>query len=156
VKITTDTPDELRIDYVPWLVGLGLIAFTLVFVAGGIASILGGNVQQGLFAILLGGGIGLGAIFAFTERTQFWADRRSGTVVMRRRTLLKQTEQRIDLDKVTGATVQISHSTGGNQTTRPAITLRDGQELPLRNTFTGGGAARHVAQRIEAWLAAKG
>lgn len=154
MKIAQDTPDELVIDNVPWVTSVLLIAFTLVFVGAGISLLLGGEWAGGLLMGGLGGGLGAIGLAAFTERTQMWADRRAGTVALRRRTLLGRSEEVRRLDEVERAVVEGSRTSKGSSVYRPALELRSGLRLPLWQAYVSGQSAGRAVEAINRWLGA--
>ena len=164
MKITEETPDTLRLDYIPWGISLALVAFVLLFVGVGIAALARGDWGSGFWTILFGGGIGGVALVLFAERTQFVASRPAGTVALRRRTLRGFAEERRPLTDIAGAVVEVTRRDVGDRhvrsrrnavISRPALVLTDGSHLPLRAAYaTGDDAARAVAA-IERWLRAQ-
>ncbi len=74
MKVTRDTPDQLIISNSPWLIGLMLIIFILIFVAVGLLLITE-DFWVGLLFAGFGGGIGFGAFVAFVRRVQLILDR---------------------------------------------------------------------------------
>lgn len=156
MRITRDTPEELRLDYVPWVMAVLFVAF-LVFITGfGIRSLAAGDIGGGLGTLFFGGGITLVALAAFTERCQFWADRRRGIVALRRRTAFGQTEVTRPLSAVREAAVEQGSSRRGSdgaRSERPVLVMEDGERLPLRESYVSGSAARNTVAAINRWLA---
>ncbi|MFP4327527.1 MAG: hypothetical protein ACLFQL_05915, partial [Paracoccaceae bacterium] len=120
MKITHDTPDLLVVDVVPWLLGAGVILFILVFAGAGLL-ILSEGEPLGLLFLLGGGGMGLGAFWAFVRREQVILDRRSGEVLLRRRTIFGQTEERQPLSTLHGALIETHRSRKGSTTFRAEL-----------------------------------
>lgn len=154
MRITKDTAEELQLDYIPWVISLVLVGFTVIMAGVGINLMLTGEVFGGIMALLAGGGVSVLALALFAERTQFWADRRAGTVVIRRRTVWGRSEVLRPLAEVREAVVETSHSGKGSDTHRPALRLADGETLALRQTYSSGAGARRVASVINDWLGA--
>lgn len=152
MKIARDTHEELVIDNVPWITSILLICFTLVFVGVGISLLLNGEWAGGLMMGGLGGGLGLIGVAAFSERTQLWADRRAGTVALRRRTVFGRTEELRRLDEVERAVVEGSTTSKGGSVYRPALVLRSGMRLPLWQAYVSGQSAGRAVEAINRWL----
>jgi len=86
MKVTRNTPQQLIIANSPWLIGLLLTGFILIFVAVGLF-LLSEGVWAGLVFAVFGGGIGFGAFAAFVRRVQLILDRPSDTITLRARSV---------------------------------------------------------------------
>lgn len=154
MKIVRDTEDQLILANTPWLLSLGLVAFTLVFVGVSLMR-LGENQWQGLLMVV--GSLAFGGVFlvAFVRKTQLILDRTSNTVVLRRRGLLGYSEDVYDLDDLARAITQTSRSGEGTTTRRAALTFRSGPHKgthPVTIVYTSGRGPARAVDAINAWL----
>ena len=125
MKVSRNTPDQLIVEDVPWLLGIMLAGFILLFVGVGIGLVLSGEIFGLLFAIG-GGGVG-GLCFALmVRRVQVILDRPTGTLVIRRRSVLGYSEVRHDLADLSGAILEETRSSKGSTLRRPTLVLDRG------------------------------
>ncbi|NDR57342.1 hypothetical protein [Aliiruegeria sabulilitoris] len=160
MKTSRNTPQQLVLDYVPWLWAVALGLFTLVFVAIGLSILLGGELF-GLLFIFIGGGVGLICLAVFVERLQVVLNRDTNLLRIRRRTLLGYREDTWQLDRLERAVVQ-SNSGGQNnsRTYRPALMLVPEQggpaeATPLTHVYSSGRGADRAVRAINDWLEAR-
>ena len=156
MKITQNTPDLLIADDTPWIMALLLLVFTLVFVAVGLFTISGGN-WLGLMFIVLGGGMGIGAMAFLVERLQIILDGRAGRATIRSRTMIRYKETMVPLDDVRQAVIEKTYRSrgGGPPMTRPSLVVADGDQtktIPVTEIYTSGRATKNLVPVINKWL----
>lgn len=152
MKVTHNTPERLTLDDRPWIVGVLLIGFTLIFLAVGINLLLNAEVFGGLMMGGVGGGLGFLAFWGFVRRTIVFLDRAAGVVLIREASLFGQTETTYPLASVRRARVESSRSGQGSSTHRPALEMGDGSRLPLRKAYISGQGAGRVVAALNDWL----
>lgn len=153
MKIATDTDDLLIVEDKPVLLGLALILFILVFVGIGVGVIIAG-VWAGLVFVLVGGGLGALAFFAFVRRVQVVFHRPGNWVEVRRRNLLGGSKVRHRLDAITRAEIE-SSSTSGGATYRVVLVIDAGPGTgrhPVTLAFSSGESHHIIAAKINDWL----
>lgn len=153
MKVTRNSPEILIIGSTPWLLGLLLILFTLIFAAISLGMIFSGE-WMGL-AFLLGVVLGVGAFAAFVRRTQVVFHRPEGWLEIRSKTLFGMTVIRHSLSEVSQAIVESSHS-DGTTTYRVALVIPSGQSIgahPLTPVYSNTSDHHGVAEAINHWLA---
>ncbi|KAA0917660.1 hypothetical protein FLO80_06405 [Aquicoccus porphyridii] len=154
MKIKTDTPDLLIVDDTPWLTGVMLIVFILVFVGVGLGLILEG-IWHGLIFLVVGGGMGAVAFVLFVRRVQVVFYRPEGWVEIRRANALRHSRVRHTIDEISRAVVE--QSAGKNGTLyRVVLEIDHGQSAgrhPLSLAYSNIGDHRGVAHAINDWLA---
>ncbi|WP_120502365.1 hypothetical protein [Roseovarius sp. EL26] len=167
MKIKYDTPDLLIAGETPWFIAIMLLFFTLVFVGIGMLVVSEG-IWAGLIFVVVGGGLGLGAMGVFVERLQVILDAQADTLTMRSRTLFQYKEDVIPLNDVVRAGTESSLSgTSTQDTSKPrqrvsrlVFILHDGAGTggtvvqPMTSVMSSGGAAGNVTREINEWLKA--
>lgn len=156
MKITSDTPDLLVIDDRPILLGIGLGVFILIFVGVGLAVLLDG-IWAGLIFIIVGGGLGLGAFWAFVRRVQLVFHRPEGWVELRRRNLFGGSRVRHRLDEIDRAEIEETTSSDGGSLWRVVLVIDRGQSVgrhPVTLAYSNGIGHQLIAEAINRWLAA--
>jgi hypothetical protein len=154
VKISHDTPDLLVLDYTPWLWAVVLMIPTLIFIGLGLSLLVEGEVLGALGAIL-GSGLWIMGLVIFVERLQVILDRRTGTVTLRRRTVLRYRQDTYDLAGLDRADVQRSSGSKGGSTYRPVLVFVGGEDRgihPITQIYSSGGGAHQAANAINGWL----
>ncbi|MFT7593134.1 MAG: hypothetical protein ACI8R4_000446 [Paracoccaceae bacterium] len=157
MKVTRNTPDQLIVADTPWLIGLMMIFFIMVFVGAGMAMVLSGD-MLGLLFIIVGGGLGIGAFAAFVRRVQVILDRPTDSITIRARTLFGYSEVRHKLSSLSRAVLQSTTSSKGNTLHRPALVLDQGMSAgdhPIVKTYANTGGAAHIVKAVNTWLDAK-
>ena len=155
MKIRSDTPDLLIVEDRPWILGLMIILFILAFCAAGLFMILDGE-WMGLPFLVIGGGIGLVAFWAFVRRVQVVFYRPGGWAEIRRANVFRRRATRFDLEGVHHALVETSHS-DGDELYRLALFVEKGGvsgTKPLTLAYSNIGDPHSVAAAINAWLGA--
>jgi hypothetical protein len=155
MKIKTNTPDLLVVEERPWLLGLGIILFTLIFAAVGLFMLTDGE-WMGLAFLLIGGGLGLLGFFAFVRRVQVVFFRPEGWVELRRANALRRSTVRHDLGEISRAIVETSRGENADLH-RVTLEIDSGQSAglhPLTQAYTNVGKHHAVARAINDWLSA--
>ncbi|PCH75254.1 MAG: hypothetical protein COC12_01470 [Rhodobacteraceae bacterium] len=156
MKVTRDTPDQLIIANSPWLIGLMLIIFILIFVGAGLL-VMTEEFWIGLLFAGFGGGIGLGAFVAFVSRVQLILDRPTNSVTLRARSLFGFSEVRHALSDLTRAELDSTTESKGGTLYRPALVLTGGMSAgthPILNAYTNGTSPQRMVAAINTWLEA--
>jgi len=154
MKITTDTPDLLIVEDRPVLLGIALAIFILLFVGAGFAMLLDG-VFAGLIFIIGGGGLGLGAFWAFVRRVQVVFHRPEVYVELRRRNLFGGSRVRHRLAEIERAEVEQSTSSDGDALWRVVLVIETGQSAgrhPITLAYSNGRHHHETASAINRWL----
>ena len=154
MKIRRNSPDLLIVEDRPWLIGILIILFILVFVGAGLFLVIDGE-WLGLPFALIGGGLGLGAFWAFVRRVQVVFHRPEGWIEIRRANVFRRLKNRYDLDGVERAVVQTSRS-DNSDVYRVALIIEAGGVTgtkPLTLAYSNIGDHRGIADTINAWLA---
>jgi hypothetical protein len=150
VKITENTPDRLVMDITGWgnLV-VGLVVIAVLVVQGTMLPQIGplsGWVMWFCLAVV-------GAILAgVIERCQFWADRTTGTLAVRRKSLLRRSEAVHPLAELAGATLASRRGSKGGRRYRAEVMLTNGTALPLIASFGGRTGPARATDTINSWL----
>ena len=164
MKVKRNTPDLLVAGEIPWFMAIMLTFFILVFVGIGVA-ILSSGVWAGLIFVVVGGGLGLGAMGVFVERLQLILDAMTKTLTMRSRTIFRYNQTVIPLDDVIRAQTESTLSGTSNQSsTKPRQTLsrlafvvRDGSGTggtvvqPMTSVMSSGKASGNVTREVNHW-----
>ncbi|SLN18038.1 hypothetical protein ROA7450_00563 [Roseovarius albus] len=167
MKIKHDTPDLLIAGETPWFIAIMLLFFTLIFVGIGMLVVSEG-IWAGLIFVIVGGGLGIGAMGVFVERLQVILDAQAKTLTMRSRTLFQYKEDVIPLENViraaTESSLSGSHSDDFDKprqrVSRLVFVLHDGAGTgstviqPMTSVMSSGGAAGNVTREINEWLKA--
>lgn len=154
MKITRDTKDILIVEDRPWLFGLMIIVFILVFVGVGLAMVSAGELWGLLFA-LAGGGLGGLGFVMFVRRVQVVFHGPEGWVEIRRKSVFATSRLRHLLSEIGHATIEESHGGDSGPTYRVTLVIPKGQSKgrhPLTLTYSNVGDHHGVAARINGWL----
>ncbi|WP_208348203.1 hypothetical protein [Pseudaestuariivita rosea] len=161
MKITRDTPEQLILDYTPWIFAIGISAVTLAVTGVGISNILQGDLK-GFFPLIIGGLTG-GLLFVFfVERTQAIFDKTTGHVTLRRRTVFRYDQVQFDLADIDQAVLQRQKRVEQKRFQsdmylyRPAIEIGKDQDkgvYPLREVYGDDKGPQDIVDRINQWLA---
>jgi hypothetical protein len=154
MKVTTDTPDLLIIEDRPIILGIALGAFILVFVGIGLGLALNGE-PWGLLFALIGGGLGLGAFWAFVRRVQVVFHRPESYVEFRRRNIFGASRVRHALGEIERAEIEESSSSDNGTTWRVALVIEQGQSVgrhPITLAYSNGSGHHRTADAINRWL----
>jgi hypothetical protein len=154
MKVKHETPDLLVVEDAPWLIGAALIVFILSFCAIGLF-LLGEGEWAGLVLLLGGGGVGFGAFAIFVRKSQAIFDRRTGEVVLRRRSLFGETRESHPLAEFDGAEIagRMSRSKQGTMTKMQRVELIFGEHrLPISEVWSNGSHHLRISRAINDWL----
>jgi hypothetical protein len=167
VKITHDSPDLLIVEDMPWLMAVGLGLFTLLLAGIGLL-VMSETLPGGLVFVLVGGGMGIAAIGIFVERLQFILDGRTGTAILRSRTIFRHRETVLPLADILRATGETTLSGGDSSSDparvrrrmhRPSLVLSDGAGgevlRPITEIYDSSRNSAEIVRAINAWLDAR-
>ncbi|MEW2912571.1 hypothetical protein [Leisingera sp. JC11] len=163
MKITRNTPEQLILSDTPWLIGIMLAVFILVFAGAGLGMLSQGGdlVLPGLVFALVGGGMGALAFCLFVRRVQVILDRPGGSILIRRQSVFGYSRVEHRLADLSHAEVEstTSHGKGGTRTLyRPVLVLDGGMSAgrhPVVEAYTSGRGAERLSDAINAWLPAE-
>lgn len=156
MKITTDTPELLIVDDKPIILGIALTVFILIFAGIGLGLMFSGE-WWGLVFLVVGGGLGLGAFWAFVRRVQVVFHRPDGYVEFRRRNIFSGSTLRFELAEISRAEIEESRSNEGGATWRVVLVIDEGQNVgryPITLAYSNGGGHHRAADAINDWLSA--
>jgi hypothetical protein len=156
MKIVTDTPDRLVLGDRPLAVGIMLVATILLLAAAGLATLFSGNWPAGLM-LLAGAGAFYVPFAVFVVQTVAVFDRPTGTGVLRRKSVRRQTEDSFPLTAIRIARLdrRERRENNGRRTVRLAriaLHLADGRTLHLPEAHVGGPAVPAAADALRRWL----
>ncbi|WP_291736147.1 hypothetical protein [Leisingera sp. F5] len=162
MKITLNTPEQLILSDTPWLIGIMLAFFILVFTGAGVGMLSQGGdlVWPGLIFTLAGGGMGMLAFCLFVRRVQVILDRPGGSVVIRRQSVFGYSQMEHRLADLSHAEVESTTSRSERRTrtlSRPVLVLDGGMSAgrhPLVTAYTNGIGPQRLADAINTWLLA--
>lgn len=159
MKVTRNTSDQLILENKPWLIGSMLIFMFVVFVGAGLFAISAGQLLSGSVFALIGGGVSGLCFILLIRRTMVIFDRGTGTIDLRRKSMLGMTNVTHELKYLDRAIVETSRSTDSDGHTsvthRCAIVLIDGPSAgthPLTIVYSSGNGADQAANAINTWL----
>ena len=158
MKLARNTPEQLIVEETPWLLGILLSVFTLIFVGAGIGLVASGEVFGLVFA-LGGGGLGGLCLALMVQRVQVILDRPSDALIVRRRDLLRYIEVRHALSDLSKAVLEETRGSKGSTLWRPTLILDRGMSAgahPIVSVYTNGSSPRRMAGAINNWLAVNG
>ena len=154
MKITRDTPDQLILAYVPWVMSILLSIFILIFIAVGLSMVFSGELIGLLFAVV-GGGIGGICFIAFVRRVQVIFDRPSQTFTIRRRTVFGYQEKTRALGDIDIAIIEHTTNSDGKRLDRPTVVMQRGAgdlRVPLVTAYSNMSNSADIVDAINRWL----
>lgn len=154
MRVIRNTPEQLILANRPWLIGVMLILFILVFVGSGLAMLLSGE-WAGLIFAGAGGGIGFIAFAAFVRRVQVILDRVDGTITLRRRSVFGYSQVEHELAHLREAVLEATTTSKGGTLYRPVLVLDGGMSAgrhPITQAYTNGRGPQRMADAVNAWL----
>ncbi|MEX0284298.1 MAG: hypothetical protein AB3N23_06775 [Paracoccaceae bacterium] len=160
MKVTRNTPDQLILSNNPWVLGVILIVFILVFVGVGLTVFLQGD-WFGLLFIIMGGGIGAATFCGLVRRVQVILNRPAGTITIQRRSVFGYTRDDHDLSRLQRADVESSTTRtdrGTSTVHRAVLVMGDGTDttpVPIVKAYYGGPGAQELADAVNDWLPAR-
>ena len=155
MHVSRNTRDQLIIVDTPWVIGVLLILFVLVFVGPGLLLVANGLWQGWIFA-LAGGGMGVIALGVFVRRMQLILDRPSGTITIRRRSIFGFSEITHELSNLSKVKIETTTGSNGRRHFRPTLVLNQGMSAgdhPIVQAYTNSGSSQRVADAVNDWLA---
>lgn len=154
MKVTRNTPDQLIVDDTPWIIGILMALFILLFSGAGLAILASGE-WAGLLFIVVGGGVGLVCFAVFVVRVQVIFDRPTNALVMRRRSVFSYSEVRHDLSDLQGVVLEQTTGSKGGTLYRPTLVLDRGMSKgrhPIVQAYTNFRGPHLVHDAVKAWL----
>jgi len=153
MKIARNIPEQLILDYTPWLMSLGMLVFTMVFVFIGMGVVLSGD-MFGLIFVLGGGGVGFAVFAVFAQRVQIILDRASNVLTLRRRSLFGYHQEEHSLSDVSHAILETTRSSKGSTLYRPSLVLTgmSAGTHPIVKAYGNGRSPSRTVQIINEWL----
>ncbi|WP_291729453.1 hypothetical protein [Leisingera sp. F5] len=163
MKITRNTPEQLILSDTPWLIGIMLVFFILVFAGAGLGMLSQGGdlLWPGLIFTFVGGGMGALAFCLFVRRVQVILDRPDGSIVIRRQSVFGYNEVAHRLADLSHAEVESTTSRSESRTRtlyRPVLILDGGMSAgrhPVTEAYTNGRGSQRLSDAINAWLSAE-
>ncbi len=152
--MTRNTPNQLIIADVPWLIGAMLIAFILIFVGAGFAMLADGEWWGILFG-LFGGGMGAIAFVLFVRRVQIIFDRANDSIVVRRRSVFGYSQAKLKLSDLDRAILEHSTNSDGDHVERPTLVFGGGPKaghFPIVDAYTNTGGPKRLVNAVNDWL----
>ena len=156
VKIVTDTPDRLVLEYRPWMLSLGLAGLCVFMMWVALDAWNSGDKgTAGLVLVIIAGLLGPALWFA-TERVQVVFDRREGHCILRRKRLTGCHTESHPLARITRAMVQ-THKGGQDDPDSHRVALVIGPDSlenrhGLTRSYRSGNGADETVSRVNAWL----
>ncbi len=156
MKIVRNTPEQLIIRSVPWVIAIMLSVFLLAVIGFGLSSLFAGNTANsfwGLFLIPL-----FLAVFMiiFVRRDDLILDRSRNLLELRHSTFRGRTTIQHKLEHLARAKLETSHGSEGGTTHRIALELDGGMDAgthPVTPVYVSGNGAKRGVDAINAWLA---
>lgn len=155
MKITRDSPDQLIIAYIPWVMSLLLAGFILIFAGVGLSLLFDGELVGLVFGVF-GAGIGGICFVVFVRRVQVIFDRPKQTFTLRRRSVFGYKENTRALGDVDHAILEHSTNSDGQRLDRPTVVMKRGKgdlRVPIVTAYSNIGGSGDIVQAINRWLA---
>lgn len=156
MKIVRNTPEQLILRSVHWVIAIMLSVMLLAVIAFGLNSLFEGNLTDtfwGLLAIPLFIPIFL---VTFVRRDDLILDRSRNLLELRHSTFRGRTRVQHQLEHLHRAKLQSSRSSKGGTTYRIALVLDGGMDAgthPVTPIYVSGNGAKRGVQAINSWLA---
>lgn len=156
MRIVRNTPEQLILRSVPWVIAIILSGFLLAVVGFGLKSLFEGHRQDafwGLLAIPLFLSI---FIVAFVRRDDLILDRSRNLLELRHSTFRGRTKVQHRLEHLERAKLESSRTSKGGKTYRIALVLNGGMDAgthPVTPVYVSGNGAKRGVEAINAWLA---
>lgn len=154
MKITRNTPDQLILTYVPWVMSVLISIFILFFIGVGLSMIFKGELF-GLLLAAVGGGIGGICFVALVRRIQVIFDRPKQTFTLRRRTVFGFQESNRALSDIDQAIIEHTTNSDGQRLDRPTIVMHRSAgdlRLPLITAYSNTTLSADIVEAINSWL----
>ena len=155
MKVTRNTENQLIVANIPWLLGLGISVFILIFVGIGLSLVIQGEMMGFLFAII-GGGVGAGCFVGFVRRTQIIFDRPSNQILIRRRSVFGYSQEKHVLSELEHVELESTRNSDGQTLYRPVMVFRSGKQpgnVPVVLAYTNTRGPQRITDSVNAWLA---
>ena len=154
MKVTRNTPRQLIVEDMPWLIAIMLVFFIMAFVGPGILMMMDG-VWQAIFFALAGGGMGVAALAVFVRRVQVILNLDEDTVTMRERSLFGYKQIVHQLSNLKEARLETTRGKEGGTLYRPVLILDEGMSAgthPIIESYTNTGGPKRLVDAINDWL----
>lgn len=154
MKVIHRSDTLLMLEDQPWILGLLLILFALVFAFGGMAMMREGMVWGGAFFAMFGAGIPLLIAALMVRRVRVTLDRSAGQITRIERSVRGLKCTTYALDRLQEAKVGVSIDSDGN-TYRTELRLTGPDEtVPFTSYYTSGRKPEKMAEAVNDWLTA--
>ena len=154
MKVVRNTPDQLILRSVPWVLGVIFAGAILWMSAAGLNGLLTGDYKFAIIMMLCGP-VFMGLFFAlFIRRDDLILDRSRNLLELRHATVLGRHKIQHKLQHLSKAMVQ-SSSTDNAKTHRVALVLEGGMDVgvhPVTEVYTSGYGATRAVDAINDWL----
>lgn len=155
MKVVRNTPEQLILRSVPWVLGIIFAGAILGMTAAALNGLLEGDYTFALMMMLFGP-VFMGLFFAlFIRRDDLILDRSRDLLELRHATVLGRHKVQHKLQHLSKAMVQTSNSDNA-KTHRVALVLESGMDAgvhPVTEVYTSGYGATRAVDAINAWLA---
>lgn len=151
MSVKRNIPEQLIVADIPWIIGLLLIGFILIFAGSGLSVIASGDWMGLMF--VLGAGLGAVALATFVRRVQVIFDRPSNRIIHRSRSVFGYKEDTHLLSELKGVTLETSRGSKGTLMFRPTLLL-NGDRVPIVESYTNTRGPEKLVRAIEDWLEA--
>ena len=151
MKIVEHSSDRLVVEDVPWVLGGGLIFFTLVSVYSVFHGLAEGHTALWVCSLIFAGGM-VWVFYAMIQRMQLVLDRASNAATLTIRSARGLEQRRLSLTDLSHAITEIEKNDEG-ESYRTVLKLARGPErVALTPYYSGGRAPERVTHAINAWL----
>ncbi|HLQ19333.1 MAG TPA: hypothetical protein VK146_10170 [Tabrizicola sp.] len=152
MKVIHRSDTLLILEDQPWMLGVFLILFALVFAFGGLAMMGDGKVWGGMFFALFGAGIPILIAALMVRRVRLSLDRDSGQITRIERSVRGLKRDSYALDRLREVKVGVSYDSDGN-TYRTELHLTAPSEVvPFTSYYTSGRKPEAMAEAVNGWL----
>ena len=154
MKVVCNTPEQLILRSVPWVLGIIFAGAILGMSAVGMNGLFTGDLKLAVIMFLCGP-VFMGLFFAvFIRRDDLILDRSRNLLELRHATVLGRRKIRHELKHLSRAMVQTSNTDNG-KTRRVALELEGGMDAgvhPVTEVYTSGYGATRAVDAINDWL----
>lgn len=157
MKIVRNTPEQLILQNVPWMMS-GLLALAILGMTAGCLYNLTAGEYKTAAMLFFCGPVFMGLFFAaFVQRDDLILDRSRNLIELRNATMFSRTKTHHDLTHLEKAVVQTKYSSGDgpSRTHQIALVLNGGTDTgahPVTGVYTSGSGSERAADAINAWL----
>jgi hypothetical protein len=157
MKIVRNTPEQLILRSVPWIMALVFSVFILVMIGFGLNALMKGDGMDAFWG-LLGVPAFLGIfLVAFARRDEVILDRSRNLVELRHSTFLGRTRVQHAFTHLERAIMQAHSGSKGGTTYRVALVLGGGMDAgthPVTPVYSSGNGVKRAVETINNWLSA--